>query len=139
MSYRRHDKVPVLTERPSSVEAVYFNRARVAVNRFGSELRLAIPGLKTLDLIVQPDAWIVVDRAFNDIPVIAWSNFETGDRGALHEPIACRLRLYHGHAGMILKRVLEAMEKLLGEQLLAGSEPTEPTRLKRQVKDPIWD
>lgn len=118
--YRRHDETPFLVERIAAMEALYFNRARLALRRLNDQLRLSIPGLKTLDLIVQPAAWIVVDRAFNDIPVIAWSDFDTAGRDTLHRPIPCRLRLYHAHADIILERVLQAMDNLLGQRL---SEP----------------
>ncbi len=78
--YQRHDEVPFLVERMADMEAVYFNRVQLALRRLNGRIRLPIPGLKTLDLIVQPAAWIVVDRAFNDVPVIAWSDFDTDTR-----------------------------------------------------------
>ncbi len=115
--YQRHDEVPFLVERITAMEALYFNRAKLALNRLNSQLRLPIPGLKTLDLIVQENAWIVVDRAFNDVPVIAWSDFDADTRDTLHQPIRCRLRLYHAHASIILGRVLKAMDELLDQRL----------------------
>ena len=66
---------------------------------------------------MQPDAWIIVDNALNDLPVAAWTDFETADRNALHTPINCQLRLFHSNASMIIKRVLEAMEAMLEQQL----------------------
>ena len=115
--YRRHDEVPVYEYRDTFVDANYYNHVLLALRRLGPEVRLAIPRLKTLDLILQHDAWIVVDRAFNDVPVIAWGDFEVSKRSSLHEPVKCRLRIYHASAGVILKRTLEAMELLLGELL----------------------
>ncbi len=119
--YTRHDEVPVYAYRDGLLDALYYNHVQVALNRLGESLRMGIPGLKTLDLILQRDAWIIVDRAFNDVPIAAWTNFDTQRRSALHAPVHCQIRLFHAHAGGILKRVLEAMELLLGEQLDEGS------------------
>ncbi|MEN8131402.1 MAG: hypothetical protein ABFS45_14670 [Pseudomonadota bacterium] len=122
--YTRHLEVPVYENRKGELEASYYNHVHVALNRLGESLRLELPGLKTLDLILQRDAWIVVDRAFNDIPVVAWTEFETEHRASLHAPISCIIRLYHANAEIILNRVIEAMEMMLGEQLeeMVGSD-----------------
>jgi len=117
--YRRHDEVPVFEYRDSVIDALYYNTVQTAFKRLGEEIRLSIPQLKSLDLILQRDAWIVVDRAFNDIPIAAWTNFDVERRSALHTPVHCQLRLYHANGGVIIKRVLEAMGVLLGERLSA--------------------
>lgn len=119
--YTRHDEVPVYEYRDGVLDAGYYNHVQVALNRLGESLRFSIPKLKTLDLILQRDAWIIVDRAFNDVPIAAWTNFDTERRGALHAPVHCQIRLFHANAGIILRRVLEAMEMLLGELLAEGS------------------
>lgn len=116
--YTRHNEVPVYQCLAGVVEAVHFNRVQTAFRRLGEEIRLTIPGLKTVDLILQQDAWIIVDRAFHDLPVAAWGDFDTLHRDALHTPVPCRLKLYHANAGIIINRVLDAMELLLGERLL---------------------
>lgn len=130
--YRRHDEVPVFEYRDSVIDAHYYNTVQTAFKRLGEEIRLDIPKLKTLDLILQRDAWIVVDRAFNDIPIAAWTNFDMERRSALHTPLHCQLRLYHANGGIIIKRVLEAMELLLGERLseLAGAHKVLPFRTR---------
>lgn len=115
--YIRHDEVPVFEYRDGVIDAVHYNTVQTAFKRLGEEIRLRIPRLKTLDLILQRDAWIIVDRAFNDVPIAAWTNFDIERRDALHTPVHCQLRLFHANAGILIKRVLEAMELLLGEQL----------------------
>lgn len=117
LMYTRHDEVPVFEYRDAVIDALHYNTVQIAIKRLGDELRLTIPKLKTLDLILQRDAWIVVDRALNDVPIAAWTNFDIERRDALHKPVHCQLRLYHANAGVIFKRVLEAMELLLGERL----------------------
>jgi hypothetical protein len=118
--YTRHDEVPVYEQRGGMVDATFYNHVQVALKRIGKYLRMPIPGLRTLDLILQHDAWIVVDRALNDLPVAAWSDFHR-EGSALHLPVTCRIRLYHGNAGMILKRVLQQMDGALSEALQSSN------------------
>lgn len=120
--YTRHDEVPVLANWPEKIEALHYNIVRRALTRKPSGIRLALPGLKTLDLILQTDAWVIVDRAFNDVPVAAWVDFQPDDDRGLHEPVPCELRYFHGHASMIIKQVLELMDALLKDQLNDGDE-----------------
>jgi len=118
--YTRHDEVPVYEYRAAELEAALYNRVQLALKRRGEPLRLSLPQLKTLDLILQRDAWIIVDRAFGDVPVAAWADFETVGRDALHAPVRCRMRLYHANAGIVLRRTLEALELWVAERLGEG-------------------
>lgn len=120
--YTRHDEVPVFEYRDGQVDAAHYNHVQVALNRLGSELRLQLPGLKHLHLVLQRNAWIIVDIAFNDLPIAAWDQFRSGGRESLHQPIPCRLRLYHGSAGMVLRKSLAIMDDILNERLLEGQE-----------------
>lgn len=115
--YTRHDEVPQLGARAGKVDAVFYNHVQTALKQLGNQIRLKIPKLKHLDLILQKDAWIIVDITLNDVPVVAWTNFETRGRTSLHEPIQCEIRFFHYAASMILNRTLEAMELMLGELL----------------------
>ncbi len=115
--YTRHNEVPLLHNREGKVEAVYYNEVQIALKRFGRQIRFPIPKLKHLDLILQKDAWIVVDRALNDFPILAWTDFQIEGRDSLQEAIQCEVRIFHFAASMILRRTLEAMDLMLGEQL----------------------
>ena len=90
---------------------------QTALKTFGRQIRFPIPKLKHLDLILQKDAWIVVDRALSDFPILAWTEFQTEGRDSLTEPVPCEVRIFHFAASMILRRTLEAMDLMLGEQL----------------------
>ena len=103
--------------RDSKVDANYYNHVLVALKRLGKQIRFRIPRLKHLDLILQKDAWIVVDRALHDYPIVAWTEFEVEGRETLHEPIQCKIRYFHANATLITSRTLEAMEMLLSEEL----------------------
>ncbi len=115
--YTRHDEVPILSKRQASVKANYYNHVQIALKKLGPKIRFRIPKLKHLDLILQKDAWIVVDIVLNDMPIIAWTEFNTEHRENLHEPIQCELRTWHVAAAMVRDRTLEAMEVMLGEAL----------------------
>jgi len=103
--------------RDAKVDAHYYNHVIVALKRLGQQVRFRIPGLKHLDIILQKDAWIVVDRALYDYPIIAWMEFETQHRDNVHESIQCKIRYFHANATMIKTRTLEAMDVLLSEEL----------------------
>lgn len=113
--YTRHDEVPVVEYRDGMINALHYNTVQTALNRLGKETRLALPQSNTLDMILQREAWIVVDRALSDAPIAAWTNFDVERRDALHTPVHCQLRLFHASGGMIIKRVMETMDLLLAE------------------------
>lgn len=117
MRYTRHDELPVYEHRRATLAAEHYNTVRTAFRRLGAPLRLALPGLKHLDLILQEDAWIVVDRVHNDMVVLAWCEFDVDGREDLCAPVPCRIRLFHAHGGLILKRVLALMDDLLRKAL----------------------
>lgn len=109
--YTRHEEQPPYERRASTVEARFYNAVCLLwkAPRGRMSVRFDLPGLKTLDMIIQEDSWIIVDEAFFDAPVAAWSEFRVAGRDSLHLPVPCTLRLYHSHAEMVLERALEAM------------------------------
>lgn len=115
--YTRHEEFPVFEHRTSSLDANRFNRASLALKRAGGSLRIELPTLRHLDLILQDDAWIVVDRELNDVPLVAWIAFEVNAEQRLHRPVGCRLRLFHAQAGLLLGKVLDDLAGLLDQQL----------------------
>ena len=113
--YTRHNEVLVLDSKPSEVDAHYLNVVQIALKRMGEQIRFRIPTLIHLDLIIQEDAWIVVDRVLHDMPVACWTEFQFEGRDNLHQPISCEIRIYHFAARTILKTTLDAMEDYLRE------------------------
>ena len=119
MAYRsRLDSLPVLKSAPASVPAARYNRVRLALRRLENPLRLQLPGLRTLDMILEDDLWVIVDRDLNDIPVAAWSDFAA--RSSLHKPIHCTLRSYHAHAALIIDKAFKGLDALLTQRLAGG-------------------
>jgi len=116
-AYTRHNEIQFLDSHQDTIEAKYFNVALTALKRSKDPIRFKIPGLSHLDLLIQPDAWIIVDRVLYDMPIVAWSGFKTKSRDNLHEPVSCEVRLYHFAARMVLNRTLNAMQEILGQTL----------------------
>lgn len=115
--------IPPLRSLPKQVEAFCFNQVCLALRRIGKPLRLALPRHKTLEIVLYEDGWLCVDAARDDLPVLAWYGFEVHGRETLHEPIVCRLDLYHIHAGLVMGTVLDALQDALKERLGEGSLP----------------
>lgn len=115
---KRLSELTALRVMPKRVEARCFNDARVALHRIGNPLRIALPDHRGLEVIVAEDAWLCVDSLQEDLPVLAWCEFAGTAREGLHEPVACELRLYHLHAGLIMGSAVDALTEAL-DTLLA--------------------
>ncbi|OGT22222.1 MAG: hypothetical protein A2V90_04840 [Gammaproteobacteria bacterium RBG_16_57_12] len=100
-----------------SVKAEDYNRVRLALLRIASPLRLALPHLRNLCMMMDEELWLVVDESMDDLPIMAWTDFQVTGRRTLHEQIKCKLRYYHIHAGLILNQVFADVEAALAEQL----------------------
>lgn len=118
---RRLDDIPIYELIESSIAAADYNLVQIALNRLGGRLgdpiEIPLTGLRRLELILDRDAWIVVDHDMNDIPILAWTDFQVEGRDALHESVPCQLKTYHMHASVILERVTEFMEKELAARI----------------------
>jgi hypothetical protein len=110
-------KIPPLRSLPRHLEAPYYNRVRLALMRLGRPLRVVLPQHRGLEAILDDDAWVCVDATRGDLPVLAWRAFGATGRVSLHEPIDCRLDLYHWHAGLIMGTALDALDSALRARL----------------------
>jgi hypothetical protein len=115
----RLDDIPVYELIESSVTAADYNLVQIALNRLGEPVEIPLTGLRRLELLLSRSAWVVVDHDMNDIPILAWTDFQTEGRATLHEPVACRLKTYHMHAKVILEQVTTFMEQELAARLAA--------------------
>lgn len=113
----RLDDIPVYQQSPVTVTAADYNRVQIALKRLDAPVRIPLIGLRTLELLLERDAWIVIDRALNEIPVLAWTDFQVADRDSLHEPVPCVLKMYHAHAMTILDKVISCMEGVLQQRI----------------------
>ena len=119
----RLDDIPVYEYKTGEIESHYYNHVQIALKRIGKQIRIEIPGLKHLDLILDQEAWIIVDRVHADVPIAAWSDFDAQKRESLSTPINCTIRTYHQNADLIMQRTLDSMETFIDEELAKGYEP----------------
>lgn len=94
---------------PKQMDAACYNRIRVALLRGRTPLRVAVPHHRGLEVIFTDKAWLCVDSTWEDQPILSWSQFDISGRHGLHEPVNCRLSLYHMHAGLVMGSALEAL------------------------------
>jgi hypothetical protein len=106
-----------LHARPKTIAAACYNRVRLSLARRGRPLRVPLPGHRGLEMILDDRWWLCVDGLNDDQPILAWHEFETVERSALHAPVQCRMCIYHFQAGLIMGSVLDALE-----QALAGAD-----------------
>jgi len=106
---------------PKTIEAACYNRVRLSLARHGRPLRVALSGHRGLEVILDDRFWLCVDSLQNDQPVLAWHEFETAGRNALHAPVHCQLCLYHVCAGLVMGSVLDDLQQVLAD---AGNDQT---------------
>ena len=104
------DGIPVFAERADEVDARLYNLWRRARLHLDLPIRLPLPGLSGMVMLLEEHEWICVDERLNDVPVLAWVEFEDRHRDALHLPVRCRLNYYHYAASKIRADALAAME-----------------------------
>jgi hypothetical protein len=122
---RRTRDVPPLRSIPKTVEARHYNRVRLALIRLANPLRIRLSGLhQAADIILSDREWLCVDRSRDDLPLMAWTDFDVHTRAALHEPVRCTLHLYHSHAGLLMGRVLATLDGILAERMAVPGRPS---------------
>ena len=116
MNWRLID-IPVYEKRPGEISASIYNNIRLGKIRLKQNLHLELEGLRSLEFILEDDAWIVVDRNLNELPVMAWTDFQIKGRDNLHLPIKCTILYYHAHAEKLEKQILDAACNYISELL----------------------
>ncbi|MDH5228962.1 MAG: hypothetical protein OEZ58_12625 [Gammaproteobacteria bacterium] len=109
--------LPRYSSEDSEIEAALFNEVKLAMLRLEDRYQFQLPGLRTLEMIIDKDSWICIDRSLNNMPVFAWTEFQTQNRTSLHEPIACKLFYYHQHAERIVDKVKQEIHNLFDKKL----------------------
>ena len=111
----RLNDIPTLKSLPGSIAAARFNRVRLALTRLENPMRIELPGLRSMDFILENQVWAIVDRNHNDIPIVAWTDFEP--RTTLYQPVPCTIRIYHLHADAIIDQALQKLDTILETRL----------------------
>jgi len=114
---KKLEGIPRYSSEKTQIDARLFNEVRLSFLRLDASIRFSLPGLRHLDIMLDEETWICVDNSLNDIPVFAWTEFETHHRANLHEPISCMLFTYHQHADVIIEQVKKSIYEILDDQL----------------------
>lgn len=112
---RRLREMPRYSIADSTIEASHYNQIRLALQRLPTPIRLRLDGLNHVDLIIDGDSWVCVDTTLNDLPIVAWTDFDSRRQG-LHHPINCKLHYFHYKAGLLVLKALNAARAQLAEQ-----------------------
>lgn len=99
---------------PKLIEASCYNRVLLALARLGEPLDVDLAALR-MSIRVERRVWLARSLV-NDIPLMAWVDFE-GGRRALHVPVSCRIHLYHFHAGLLMGHAPQCLAHALAERL----------------------
>ncbi len=118
MRTRIHE-VPAYHVETIAVAAARYNLIHLALRRLGAPLRLELTGLKGLDMLLDTDLWVCVDRTSLDLPILAWTVFDDHQRSDLQAPVTCQLRHYHARTEVLLPRLWQTLERILNERLHA--------------------
>jgi hypothetical protein len=113
----RIDEVPKLQSQAAVVDGRRYNQVLLALRRLKGPLRLSLPGLRGMDLLLEREVWVCVDRTLYDLPVLAWTDFKPASRRAIHEVVPCRLHYYHVNAELISESVLATAAKEIQKRL----------------------
>ncbi len=113
----RLDKMPIMAQRESHIDASAYNVWRRARNVWGAPMKMILPEINEFQLHLTDKYWVVVDLSRNGALVLAWINLEDQDRSALHEPINCKLNYYHFAASAIRAKSMKLMEEMLSARL----------------------
>lgn len=92
---------------PKTISAAHYNCVRLALKRLGCPLRHELQR-PALILLLDEDLWAGMAPWDEELPLLAWTEFDT-HRSGLDQPVACRLHLYHAHAGLLMGMALEAL------------------------------
>jgi len=124
---KRLTDIPVYSSAQVNIEAEIFNTIRIATQRLALPIRLTLPRFQYIDVIIDHDSWACVDRSLNDLPVIAWADFEITNRSALHLPISCKISNYHFQSSQVVEGAL-SFTKIALERKLSTHTSNEATQ-----------
>ena len=127
---KKLEDLPRYSSEKTSVPAELFNLVRLSLVRLESSLRFPVPGLKNIEMMLDNETWICIDSSLNDIPIMAWTEFESSHRDSLVEPIACQYYTYHVHADKIFDKVVGYMADYLDARLHGQSQKTDSSDTK---------
>lgn len=103
------DDFPALRIMQKTISAYDYNRIRLGLSREKLPWRLNLETFRCLQCVLDETAWVCYDECQDDLPILAWTEFNVSQRESLESPVSCQLRLYHTHAGLVMGPALDAL------------------------------
>jgi len=109
--------MPIYQQRDATVSATLYNLWRRAKLHFYVPIRIPLSDSPGFVMILEKHEWVCADETMDDLPVLAWVEFEDQGRDALHVPVKCKLNYYHYAASRVRALALEKMAEVLSQRL----------------------
>ena len=110
-----HEDYPTLRVMHKTITADDYNRIRIGLSREKLPWRIKLTRIRCLQFVLNETAWVCIDECQDDLPIMAWADFNTEQRESLEDPVSCRLHLYHTHAGLVMGNALDALVESIEE------------------------
>jgi len=99
-----------------NIQASVYNTIRRGLLRLNNPLVYYPARFKRVKCIFSNATWICLDESHNDLPIVAWRDFQTKNR-AIHHPVPCRAHVYNIMAGPIMGTVLYNVEEHINKTI----------------------
>ena len=109
--------IPYYAQRNDEIDAKLYNLWRRAKLHFTMPMRLPLVDYSGCVMLLEEHEWVCVDERQNDLPILAWIEFEDQGRDALHLAVKCKLNYYHYAASKLRAHSLELMQDELEKRL----------------------
>jgi len=109
--------IPYYAQRNDEIDAKLYNLWRRAKMHFTIPMRIPLVDYSSCVMLLEKHEWVCVDERQNDLPILAWIEFEDQGRDALHLPVKCKLNYYHYAASKVRAHSLELMQDELEKRL----------------------
>ena len=113
----RLSDIPVYSTQEMEIPAANYNHVMLVLLRHYDVIRFPLPGFQHIEVIIDRDSWVCVDASLNDMPMVAWLNFDVKGRDNLFQSIRCTQNYYHFMAGTIARNALAHIDDQLTCQL----------------------
>ena len=94
--------------------AALYNKIKLGLIRIQSPLIITPKKLRNVKCYLYNDKWICVDLITNEFPLVVWRDFKVSQRG-IHEPVSCKVHIYHIMAGRVMGTALYEIEDYINE------------------------
>jgi len=101
---------------PQKMDASLYNTIRLGILRIANPLILTLDRQSNIKCYLRNNKWICVDTILHEFPLVVWRDFELNDRG-IHEPVDCKVHVYHMMAGRLMGTGLYAIEEYINATL----------------------